>query len=238
MDSDSESVEWMNSFIQRFWEQFENDLSNQIKSTLDPILASSKPSFLEDLSLTVFTLGSSAPRIESIKTLIPRGDAKESVDDMLVMDWLLSFIPVDEDSLNPREKLKSEVRQSKIQVVAKIGKGVAVIPLPVLVEELEFQAKLRVGIKFQSSSPYIKLIEYSFVETPKIDFVLRPLKALDMMDMPALSRFLQETLESVLSGYVEPNKNYFDLDAFMQGSDAGIIHLQTSDYFILILFFC
>jgi Ca2+-dependent lipid-binding protein len=34
-----------------------------------------------------------------------------------------------------------------------------------------------------SKHPHIHLVEYSFLEVPTIDFILRPLKAMDMMDV-------------------------------------------------------
>ena len=127
------------------------------------------------------------------------------------MEWDLNFVPVDEDMIGKREKELGDVRQSKIEILAKvrniwgffllnlsllkylhqpkiniyyqIGKGIASIPLPIIVAEIEFRARLLIGFKFMSKYPHIKTVEYSFLETPKIDFILRPLKALDIMDV-------------------------------------------------------
>ena len=59
MRDEVESVEWINTFLQRFWVQLEPKLSEQLKDTISSTLASSKPAFLDDLLLSVFTLGSS-----------------------------------------------------------------------------------------------------------------------------------------------------------------------------------
>ncbi|KAI9363900.1 hypothetical protein DFJ73DRAFT_809986 [Zopfochytrium polystomum] len=217
-ETELETVEWLNKFLQRLWAQMEPSLSESLKASIGATLASSKPAFLEDLSLSVFTLGSASPRIETIRTIA------RTADDMHLMDWDLNFTPVDEDMVSQREKDLGDVRQSRIEIVAKLGKGLAVIPLPIVVAEIEFKAKLRLGLKFMSKYPHVKTIEYSFLETPKIDFTLRPLKALDMMDTPGLQTFLNDIIASSLSGYVEPRKNFFDMEAFFTGTESDRVH--------------
>ncbi|KAJ3069127.1 hypothetical protein HDU98_007809 [Podochytrium sp. JEL0797] len=212
LETDTETVEWFNRFLDRFWIQFEPALSQTLKDTIDPVLASSKPAFLDDLSLSVFTLGSVAPRIETIRTTL------QTSNDTLLMEWDLRFVPVDESGVSKREKELGNVRHSKIEVVAKLGKGPVAIPIPVVVAEIEFRAKLRLELKFVSKHPHVSRIDYAFVETPIVDFTLRPLKALDMMDMPGLKSSLNQILASGLSGFVSPNKNTIDLDAMLNGT--------------------
>ncbi|KAJ3022205.1 UNVERIFIED_CONTAM: hypothetical protein HDU68_009253 [Siphonaria sp. JEL0065] len=216
LENDAETVEWFNQFLKRFWVQFEPSLSESLKNTIDPILSSSKPAFLDELALTVFTLGSEAPRIDQIKTIML------AADDVLVMEWALLFVPVDEDGVSKRQKELGNVRHSKIEVVAKIGKGVVAIPIPVVVEQIEFRANLRLEFKFVSKYPHISKIEYLFTDTPVVDFTLRPLKALDLMDMPGLKNSLNQILSYALSGYVSPHRNYIDLDAMFNGTGAEV----------------
>ncbi|KAJ1567794.1 hypothetical protein HK405_004734 [Cladochytrium tenue] len=217
VEAETEPVEWLNRFLGRLWAQMEPSLSASLKASLDSTLSASKPSFLEDLSLSVFTLGSAAPRIDSIRTI------GRTPDDVHLMDWDLNFTPVDEDMVSKRERELGDVRQSRIEIVAKLGKGLAVIPLPIVVAEIEFRAKLRLGIKYMSQYPHVKNIEYSFLETPKVDFVLRPLKALDMMDTPGLQSFLNDTIASSLSGFVEPHKNHVDIEAMFTGAESDYV---------------
>lgn len=41
----------------------------------------------------------------------------------------------------------------------------------------------RVQMKLMSAMPLIKIIQFSLMEPPKIDFILKPLKSLDIMDV-------------------------------------------------------
>ncbi|KAI8819782.1 C2 domain-containing protein [Chytriomyces cf. hyalinus JEL632] len=211
LEKDAETVEWMNVFLHHFWLQFEPSLSKSLFDTINPILASSKPGFLDDLALTEFTLGSTAPRIDVIRTFT------QTADDMMIMELALLFVPVDEDDISPRQKRLGTIRQSKVEVVAKLGKGIS-IPVPVVVAEIEFRANLRLELKFGSKYPYVQRIDYVFTQTPVIDFTLRPLKALDMMDMPGLRNALDGILTSSLAGFVAPFKNSIDMDAMMNGT--------------------
>ncbi|KAI8832686.1 hypothetical protein BC829DRAFT_448891 [Chytridium lagenaria] len=192
LENESETVEWLNKFVQRLWTQMEPGLSASLKASLEPSLGSS-------MSMPVFTLGSAAPRIETIRTI-----AKTS-DDVHLMDWDLNF--------TPREKELGEIRSSRIEVKYNM--------IPILIANIEFSGKLRVGIKYMTKHPHIKLIEYSFLEPPVVNFKLRPLKGIDLMDS-GLSGLVAGIINSSLAGYVEPNKNIFDMEAFFEGTSSDV----------------
>ncbi|KAJ3061081.1 hypothetical protein HDU99_005678, partial [Rhizoclosmatium hyalinum] len=146
-------------------------------------------------------------------------------DDTLIMEWGLLFVPVDEDGVSKRDRERGNVRHSKIEIKAKFGMGVLgplAIPIPVVVEHLEFRGNLRLELKFVSKYPHVSKIEYCFTDTPIVDFSLRPLKAIDMMDMPGLKNSLNQIVASALSSYVTPRKNTIDLDAIMNGTGAEV----------------
>lgn len=186
--------------------------------------------------------GSEAPRIESIKTY-PRTE-----DDILMMDCMLVFSPFDEDDVSKSARMTSTRRNSKIVLTAKIGKGIASIPLPILLKEVGFKGLMRIQIKFSTVFPHIKTLEFGFLEKPTVDFVLRPLKSMDLMDTPGLSSFLTETidwqLEQVKSlehllippkkNIVNPNKIIIPLEEWMGAVSAdtlpvGILTLTVNE---------
>ncbi|KAJ3158848.1 hypothetical protein HDU86_002536 [Geranomyces michiganensis] len=228
LETDAESVEWMNQFLTRFWLIFEPSLSEGIKANVDWILEANKPGFLDDLRLTTFTLGSQAPRVESIRSY------PSTSDDILMMDWDLSFSPVDEESMSKQERQTSDVRHSKIELTARVGKGMASIPLPVLVTEMEFRGKARIQLKFMTAYPHIKTVDFCLLEKPVIDFNVRPLKGMDLMDTPGLSNFISDTIDYYTALYViDPNKITIDLEQLLGTSteaDKPIGVLRVSVY--------
>ena len=214
MDDDEESAEWLNLFLTNFWAIFEPSLSQTIKDSVDTVLESSKPQFLDELRLSVFTLGSRAPRIDSVRSY----PGCES--DIQVLDLDLTFAPIDDHDLTENERKSSSFYKFNIELIARIGAGPASIPLPVVLRELTIFGKLRVQLKFMNGSPYIKSVDLGFVALPKVSFILRPLKGMDLKDIPGLSTFLEDTIDSILkSVIVNPNKISIDLES-MGGSTA------------------
>lgn len=60
------------------------------------VLSTSTPAFLESIKMTTFTLGTKAPRIDSVRTF------PKTPDDVVLMDWKLSFTPTDMSDITPR----------------------------------------------------------------------------------------------------------------------------------------
>ncbi|KAL2913662.1 Tricalbin-2 [Polyrhizophydium stewartii] len=225
LNEDAESVNWLNLFLAKFWVIYEPGLSLQIKETIDSVLASSKPNFLNELRLVKFTLGSNPPRIDSIRTY-PGSDA-----DVLVMDWDLFFTPFDVDGLSEREKASSGVYNFYMELVARVGAGAASLPLTVLLKEFSLSGKLRISLKFVTAFPHIGAVEFGFLEVPSVDFILRPLKGLDLNDIPGLSTFLQDTInEQLKAAIVNPNKIPINLEEMMtaDGTDRPIGILRVT----------
>ncbi len=52
-----------------------------------------------------------------------------------MMDCDISFEPFDDSDLSKKEKQLGNKKNSRIELVARIGKGVASIPVPILVSE-------------------------------------------------------------------------------------------------------
>jgi Ca2+-dependent lipid-binding protein len=52
----------------KFWLIAEPAISAQVVGTADAILVENTPSFLDSIRLTTFTMGTKAPRIESVKS--------------------------------------------------------------------------------------------------------------------------------------------------------------------------
>lgn len=163
---DAESSEWLNHFLERFWLIYEPVLCSTILASVNPILDFYCPSFLESIALTHFTLGSKGPRIEQIRTYT------KTEQDVVMMDWDLSFVPGDNLDLTQRQ-IRNRV-DPKIVLTIRLGKGLVAAGIPILVEDVTFQGKLRLRLKLMNNFPHIKLVEFHFLEPPHIDYELKP----------------------------------------------------------------
>lgn len=102
LDTDVESLEWINSFTVKFWPIYQPVLAATVVNIVDRILAGSTPGFLDSIKLTTFTLGTKPPRIEFVRSF------PKTEDDIVEMDWKFSFNPNDTSDLTSRQ-LKNKV---------------------------------------------------------------------------------------------------------------------------------
>lgn len=167
LTSQYESADWMNNFLDRFWRIYEPVLSQTIVASVDQILSTSTPAFLDSLRLSTFTLGTKAPRIEKVFTF-PR-----EPDDIVKMDWHIAFTPNDISNITPNEA-KNKVNP-RIVLAVRVGKGLASAAMPILLEDLEFTGKMRIRLKLMTNFPHVQLVDISFTEKPVFDYVLKPI---------------------------------------------------------------
>lgn len=217
LETDTESLEWLNSFLTKFWIIYEPVLSEQIVQTANQVLADATPGFIESISLTTFTLGTKPPRIDSVRTF-PKTD-----EDVSVMDWTFSFTPNDIEDLTTRQ-LKVKVNP-KIVLGVRVGKGVVSKSLPILVEDMSFSGLMRVRIKMMSTFPHIQTVDVSFLTPPVIDFVLKPIGGetfgFDINIIPGLSKFIKEMIDSNIGPMLyAPNAFQVNVEQMLSGAAA------------------
>ena len=165
--AEAESADWMNHFLDRFWLIYEPVLSQTIIQSVDQILSINTPPFLDSLRLSTFTLGTKAPRIDSVRTW-PR-----TAEDVVTMDWKFSFTPNDVSDMTPKEAAKKV--NPKIVLSIRLGKGVASAAIPILLEDMSFSGRMRVRMKLMTTFPHVQVVDLSFLEKPVFDYVLKPI---------------------------------------------------------------
>ncbi|KAJ3325865.1 hypothetical protein HDV06_002250 [Boothiomyces sp. JEL0866] len=226
LDVDQEKVEWFNQFLKRFWINYEPSLSASIKSVIDSSLEYYKPNFLEELVLTDFCLGSQAPRIEAIKTFAGTDD------ETLIMDWDLTFMPFDDQSVSQLERNLRDLRNVSVVLKATLG----VLPLTVAIRELYINGRMRVQLKFFNGFPHIKSVDIGFVSTPSMDFKLVPLGTGDINKLGGLGDYIRTTVDGIVASIlVNPVKmnfpigDWFDASAGQTETPVGVLRITVAE---------
>lgn len=195
LDTDQESLEWINAFLVKFWPIYQPVLAETIINSVDQVLSSATPAFLDSLKLKTFTLGSKPPRMEHVKTY-----PKEE-DDTVVMDWEFSFTPNDTADMTARQ-IKNKVNP-KVVLEIRVGKAMISKGLDVIVEDMAFSGTMRLKIKLQFPFPHIEKVEMCFTKRPKIDYVCKPLGGetfgFDINFIPGLEKFILEQIHGNLA---------------------------------------
>ncbi|KAG6009542.1 hypothetical protein E4U21_002178 [Claviceps maximensis] len=195
LETDNESLEWINSFMVKFWPIYQPVLAQTIINSVDQVLSSATPAFLDSLKLKTFTLGSKPPRMEHVKTY------PKTEDDIVIMDWKFSFTPNDTADLTARQ-ITNKINP-KIVLEIRIGKAMISKGLDVIVEDMSFSGIMRLKIKLQIPFPHVEKIEMCFLERPTIDYVCKPLGGdnfgFDINFIPGLETFILEQIHGNLA---------------------------------------
>ncbi|KAI9266580.1 C2 domain-containing protein [Phascolomyces articulosus] len=214
LDQDKESVEWLNSFLQKFWVIFEPVMSAYVIDNIDTYLVDYLPNFLDSVRLNTFTLGTKPFRVESVRML------QEPESDTVSMDWNVSFKPNDLSDMT-KKQLENKVNP-KVMLTIRLGKGMVGAGIPVLVEDMSFQGAMRIKLKFMSKFPHVRMVEACFLKKPDFDYVLKPIGGetfgFDVNNIPGLQSIVRDQVHAILGPMMYyPNVFSFDVEKFFSG---------------------
>lgn len=180
--------------------------------------------------MTTFTLGNKAPRIDYVRTF------PKTADDVVAMDWALSFTPNDVQDITPIEAANRV--NPKIVLTIRVGKGMVSTGMPILLEDLSFSGKMRIKLKLMTAFPHIQKVEMSFIEKPTFDYVLKPIGGetfgFDINSIPGLAPFIRDQVHANLGPMMyDPNVFTLDLEQMLSGNplDAaiGVLKITVHD---------
>lgn len=217
LENDHESLEWMNGFMMKFWPIYAPVISETVVASVDQVLSTSTPAFLDSMRMRFFTLGSKPPRMEHVKSY-PRAE-----DDIVMMDWKFSFTPNDTADMTANQ-LKNKVNP-KVVLEIRIGKGMISKAMDIIVEDFAFSGLMRVKMKLQIPFPHIEKVEICFMERPTIDYVCKPLGGehlgFDINFIPGLEGFILEQIHANLAPIMY-NPNVFPIEVAKMLSGSAV----------------
>lgn len=227
LETDVESLEWINSFLVKFWPIYAPVLCRTVVMSVDQVLSTSTPAFLDSMRIKEFTLGTKPPRLEHVKTY-PKAD-----DDTVLMDWKFSFTPNDTADLTARQ-VKNKVNP-KIVLEIRIGKAMISKAMDIIVEDMACSGLMRVRVKLQLEFPHIDRVEICFLGKPTFDYVCKPLGGdtlgFDINFIPGLEGFIQEQIHANLAPMMyDPNVFPIEIAKMLAGNpvDQAIGVLQVT----------
>ncbi|KZF24395.1 membrane bound c2 domain-containing protein [Xylona heveae TC161] len=215
LETDHESLEWINSFMVKFWPIYAPVLCDTIIASVDQVLSTSTPAFLDSMRMKTFILGTKPPRLEHVKTY-PKAE-----DDVVLMDWKFSFTPNDVADMTARQ-IKNKINP-KVVLEVRVGKAMVSKGLDVIVEDFAFSGLMRVKVKLQIPFPHIEKVEICFLERPTIDYVCKPLGGdtfgFDINFIPGLESFIMEQVHANLGPMMyDPNVFPIEIAKMLAGN--------------------
>ncbi|KAI9707955.1 MAG: hypothetical protein M1820_004374 [Bogoriella megaspora] len=227
LETDHETLEWINSFLVKFWPIYAPVLCDTIIASVDQVLSTATPAFLDSLRLKTFVLGTKPPRLEHVKTY------PKTEDDIVLMDWSFSFTPNDTADLTARQ-ITNKINP-KIVLEVRLGKGMVSKGLDVIVEDMACTGTMRVKFKLQIPFPHIEKVEICFLGRPTFDYVCKPLGGdtfgFDINFIPGLETFIMEQIHANLAPMMyDPNVFPIEIAKMLAGNpvDQAIGVLQVT----------
>ncbi|SCU88247.1 LADA_0E09054g1_1 [Lachancea dasiensis] len=223
VEGDSESMEWLNSFLDKYWTRLEPEVSQMVVQQANQILATHPaiPGFIKAIWIDQFTLGIKPPRVDLVKTY------QNTDTDVVVMDWGVSFTPHDLSDLNAKQ-LKNYVNQ-KITVKAKAFG----LPLSVTVSESAFKCDLKVRFKLMTPFPHIETVNVQLLDVPEVDFVAKLLGESifnwEVMNLPGLYPLIRELAKKYMAPiFMPPFSLQLNIPQLLSTSPVSIGVLEVS----------
>ena len=227
LETDVESLEWINSFLAKFWPIYAPVLCATVINSVDQVLSTTTPAMLDSIRMKMFTLGTKPPRLDHVKTY-PKAE-----DDVVIMDWKFSFTPNDTADLTARQ-LKNKVNP-KVVLEVRVGKAMISKGLDIIVEDMACSGTMRVKVKLQLEFPHIERVEICFLGRPEIDYVCKPIGGdmlgFDMNFIPGLEGFIKEQIHGNLAPMMyDPNVFPIEIAKMLAGNpvDQAIGVLQIT----------
>ncbi|OQR92568.1 extended synaptotagmin [Achlya hypogyna] len=178
--ADVERAEWLNRAIERSWPHVKIALRNSMLSSLNPVLESSKPTFISTLALTHIDMGSSPPSFGGIKC-IPSDDAQaEGPPAEVSWDAEVRFVAGDDQLV-------------EIKVAHHTGAAARV-----RLKDMMIMGTMRITLRpLVTVWPGFSGVSVSFISQPRVEFSLTAAK-INVTNVPFVSDFLQTFLRDLI----------------------------------------
>ncbi len=217
MENDTESLEWINGFMDKFWPIYAPVIADTVINSVDQVLSTATPAFLDSMRMKFFTLGSKPPRMEHVRSYPKAGD------DTVLMDWKFSFTPNDTADMTEKQ-LKGKINP-KVILEIRVGKAMISKGMDIIVEDFAFSGLMRVKMKLQTPFPHIERVEVCFLERPEIDYVCKPIGGemlgFDINFIPGLESFIKDQIHANI-GPIAYAPNVFPIEVAKMLSGAPI----------------
>lgn len=176
VEGEGETVEWVNMCWRKAWRVYQRGLERWIIDLLQPVLDSvikdnSVPRLLQRLRIVELTLDHEAPYFSNMR----RRSSRKDSDLTGVVDLRYTG-------------------GAKMLLMLEVGEGRWRFKIPVLVSDLDLEAKVWVKIRLAPMCPWIGTISLAFVGPPNVKVQLSPYNRVRLMRIPVLQRFLGRLL--------------------------------------------
>ncbi|KAF4975235.1 hypothetical protein FZEAL_7942 [Fusarium zealandicum] len=247
--NDTETTVWLNSLLGSVWPLINPDLFASLADTLEDVMQASIPKVIRMVSVEDIGQGSESLRILGVRWLPTGAAARAVGDDGELMsaeqtendtdqkdgesdtnDSIQDGMEAEEgDFINleiafayrTRSSSKSLKERTKNMHLFLAFYLPGNIKVPVWVDLQGMIGTMRMRLQLTPDPPFFALCTLTFLGQPKVNLSCVPLSkhALNIMDVPFISRFVQSAVDAAMAEYVAPKSLTLDLKDMLAGDD-------------------
>ncbi|XP_003385799.1 PREDICTED: uncharacterized protein LOC100638002 [Amphimedon queenslandica] len=216
----SESAEWVNMAINRWWMTCNESVFGFIKDYIEPLLQEVTPRGIDNLELIEFDLSNQTPFVKSIHVFDPPSSL------------ISSLLPTDSNILQSSTTNNSSssnankafivanvdvglvAPDSKLVLKARVGGKRIGYDTLVHIEGLHLSGNVQAILLFDYEAPFphVGWISATFTRKPELWFSIRVLKGLKVTDIPIVKSFVHSLIMSIFQSLlVDPGRLEIDL---------------------------
>jgi len=203
----AETVEWFNYLLNRWWVFSDSTLFQILKKGVDPVLQSTKPKIVESIELEKFTLGNRTPYFKYLRVY----DMSDDLRKLMASDVTYRNPPKDL-MIRPKYQVAIDADMGldapdsnmtiRLKLASKLGGET-----DVCIEKFQLRGRVQLVLFFNQNIPFPHLAAFSisFLTVPKVNFEIRMLKKIQLMEFPMIRNWIQELVnDSLKISLVDP----------------------------------
>ncbi|KAL7267575.1 hypothetical protein RUND412_009834 [Rhizina undulata] len=244
----NESVEWLNGIIAKLWPQVNADLFSTAIDLLEDIMQASIPSIVSQIKVSNVGQGTTPMRILSMRWLnedreeksVPSGGI-DRMTEQEVGEWVSLEVAFSYRAQPSGANAVSKAKNAHLLLYMRMGlKGVLDALIPVWVELRGVTGTCRLKVQLIPDPPFIKLTTFSLMGMPKVDIAAVPLnqKFINVMNLPLISDFINNSIRTAVREYVAPSNYTLDMAKILVGDDTKkelsavgvlVVHIHSAE---------
>ncbi|CAO1613860.1 unnamed protein product [Sympodiomycopsis kandeliae] len=99
---------------------------------------------------------------------------------------------------------------------------IAAVEVPVWVEMIGIEGKMRLRLQLVPSTPFVKHVGFTLLDQPKLEMKAKPLgrrMAIDAMNLPLLSSYVLKSVQTTVAPFVAPGSYTIDVGGLLGSGD-------------------
>ncbi|RKP08734.1 hypothetical protein THASP1DRAFT_29473 [Thamnocephalis sphaerospora] len=226
----AESVEWVNYVVRQLWPLINRELFAPAIDLMEKVLQAHCPGFVYAVRVDEVDQGVYPFRVRGIRVLpadLHAARADDEFNNGIHIEADFSYQAV------TAATSRQQSRNAHMICLFNVGvKGVAGVVVPAFIELLTCTGTCRIKLQPSPDPPFVRMGNFTLMRRPRIDISVKPLRTVNVMNVPLISDYILHCINIVLADFIWPKSYTADIGKFILGDDVphespsiGVLHI-------------